>query len=85
MPTNFRLVRPRTTPYWERLGFDTTLNHDSNTHTTHPDWYNCRTIGRLCTCVVQLALPNTMQGGKGVGEACGSRGMPLLWRDGSGH
>ncbi|KOM50407.1 hypothetical protein LR48_Vigan08g123400 [Vigna angularis] len=23
MPTNFRMVRPRTTPYWERLGSDT--------------------------------------------------------------
>ncbi|KOM52446.1 hypothetical protein LR48_Vigan09g110500 [Vigna angularis] len=25
MSTNFRLVRPRTTPYWERLGSDTIL------------------------------------------------------------
>ncbi|KOM42503.1 hypothetical protein LR48_Vigan05g010700 [Vigna angularis] len=25
MPTSFRLVRPRTTPYWERLGSDTKL------------------------------------------------------------
>ncbi|BAT99991.1 hypothetical protein VIGAN_10153900, partial [Vigna angularis var. angularis] len=26
MPTSFRLVRPRTTPYWERLGSDTICN-----------------------------------------------------------
>lgn len=51
-------------------------------------WYPCQTsrfisIDTKCDCNVSGVC--VQRGRKGVGETDSTRGMPLLWRDGTSH